>query len=288
MGRPSRPTLRQLRELYFLVGECSELGADPIAWRQRMVDGLLKLLEADVVLYTESEQVAPFGQGRFVEPRLLVDCGWPCESDRAVLLEFMQTSDLSDDGMWCVPEYIEAPGPVLGVHRRRFVDDRSWYRGAFFNEALGRSHVDHTLIAQYRIGNHLEWFTVLRGVEAPDFTRRHRQLLRLFVMEYIRLFGTRLVPVGGPSVADLAPRPRQVLACLMEGDSEKQVAIRLRITQHTVHDYVKLLHKRFAVSSRGELLAYCRKFLPLLTNANASGEEVPYITEFPGRRLDLR
>ena len=265
MGQPSRPTLRQLRNLYLLVGECCELGADPIAWRQRMVDGLIGLLEADVVLYTESEQVAAFGEPRFLVPRLLVDSGWPCQSDRAVLLDFMQNSDLSADGLWCVPEYVDAPRPVLGTHRRRFVDDRSWYRGSFFNESVAQSHLDHTLIAQYRIGRELEWFTVLRELGAPDFTRRQQALLQLFVREYIRLFGTRLAPMGGPSVADLSARLREVLLCLMEGDSEKQAAIRLGISQHTVHDHVKQLHRRFEVSSRGELLSRCRKFWPVLS-----------------------
>jgi DNA-binding NarL/FixJ family response regulator len=50
----------------------------------------------------------------------------------------------------------------------------------------------------------------------------------------------------------------------MEGDSEKQAALRLDISRNTVHDYVKQLHQRFGVSSRGELLARCRKFWPTL------------------------
>lgn len=265
MGERSRPTWRQLRQLYLLVGECCELGADPLAWRQRMTEGLLGLLDAQVVLYTETKQVAPFGEKRFLVPRLLVDCGWPCQSDRDSLLEFMRTGDPSVDGGWCVREYIHAPHPVLGAHRRRFVDERAWYRGRFFNEAVRPSHVDHTLMAQYRIGNELEWFTVIRAVGEPDFSRRQLRLLRLFVREYVRLFGTRLAPMAGPSVSDLPPRVRQVLVCLMEGDSEKQAALRLGISRHTVHDYVKQLHHRFEVSSRGELLARCRKFWPVLT-----------------------
>ena len=36
---------------------------------------------------------------------------------------------------------------------------------------------------------------------------------------------------------------------------ERQVALKLKISQHTVHVYVKQLYKRFGVSSRGELLA---------------------------------
>jgi DNA-binding CsgD family transcriptional regulator len=264
MGEPSRPTLRQLRDVYLLVGECCELGADPLAWRQRMTEGLLKLLDADVLLYTETEQVAAFGKKGFVQPRLLVDCGWPCQFDRDVLLEFMRIGDVSVEGLWCVREYVESPHPVLGVHRRRFVDDRTWYRAGFFNETVRRSHLDHTLIAQHRVGNELEWFTVLRALGEPDFNRRQRRLLRLFVREYIRLFGTRLALLDGASICDLPPRVRQVLVCLMEGDSEKQAALRLGISRHTVHDYVKRLHHRFEVASRGELLTRCRKFWPVL------------------------
>ena len=36
---------------------------------------------------------------------------------------------------------------------------------------------------------------------------------------------------------------------------EKQVAIRLELSKHTVHDYVKLIYREFEVRSRGELLA---------------------------------
>jgi len=53
----------------------------------------------------------------------------------------------------------------------------------------------------------------------------------------------------------LPPRLRQVLAGLLKGDSEQQVALRLGISAHTVHEHVKRLHRRFGVSSRGELLA---------------------------------
>ena len=52
---------------------------------------------------------------------------------------------------------------------------------------------------------------------------------------------------------------RQTLGHLLTGDSEKQIAAKLEISQHTVHVYVKQLYKRFNANSRGELLA---KFIP--------------------------
>ena len=42
---------------------------------------------------------------------------------------------------------------------------------------------------------------------------------------------------------------------LLEGDSEKQVAFKLGLSPHTVHEYVKNLYSELQVSSRGELLA---------------------------------
>jgi DNA-binding NarL/FixJ family response regulator len=54
---------------------------------------------------------------------------------------------------------------------------------------------------------------------------------------------------------DLPPRVRQVLRCLLEGDGDKQIAVRLGLTRHTVNQYTKLLFRHFGVASRTELLA---------------------------------
>src|SRR5262249_17066726 len=59
-----------------------------------------------------------------------------------------------------------------------------------------------------------------------------------------------------PSIAQLSPRLRQVLRCLLEGDSELQVARRLELSSETVHQYVKSLYRHFGVNTRAELLAY--------------------------------
>jgi DNA-binding CsgD family transcriptional regulator len=61
-----------------------------------------------------------------------------------------------------------------------------------------------------------------------------------------------------PAVAvdvPLSPRVRQTLDRLLCGDSEKQVARQLGVSQHTVHVYVKTLYRKLCVNTRGELLA---------------------------------
>jgi|GEM_PF-3052795 len=66
------------------------------------------------------------------------------------------------------------------------------------------------------------------------------------------------VPVsvaGNSPLPRLAPRLLRTLECLLAGDGEKQIAKNLKLSRHTVHDYVKGVYRRFNVNSRAELLA---------------------------------
>jgi DNA-binding CsgD family transcriptional regulator len=67
-----------------------------------------------------------------------------------------------------------------------------------------------------------------------------------------RLIGPVLEWAGTSVVAHLSPRLKQTLDGLREGDSEKQVAARLGISQPTAHEYVHRLYRHFGVSSRAE------------------------------------
>jgi DNA-binding NarL/FixJ family response regulator len=72
----------------------------------------------------------------------------------------------------------------------------------------------------------------------------------------LRLIGPVLVSADDQfSPTRLAPRVRETLSCLLEGDSEKQVAARLNLSRETVHQYVKALYRHYRVTSRPELLA---------------------------------
>ncbi|MBX9583725.1 MAG: helix-turn-helix transcriptional regulator [Gemmataceae bacterium] len=46
-----------------------------------------------------------------------------------------------------------------------------------------------------------------------------------------------------------------MLRCLLDGDTDKQVAARLGIGPHTVNQYVKAVFRHFGCTTRAELLA---------------------------------
>jgi DNA-binding NarL/FixJ family response regulator len=65
-----------------------------------------------------------------------------------------------------------------------------------------------------------------------------------------------LCPLGKHCLCgSLPPRMRQVLHRMLAGDSEKQVALALGISQHTVHEHLRKLSKRFNVGGKTELMA---------------------------------
>ena len=57
------------------------------------------------------------------------------------------------------------------------------------------------------------------------------------------------------AAARLTPRLREVLDGFLAGESEKQLARRLLLSKHTVHEYAKQIYRHLDVQTRGELLA---------------------------------
>jgi DNA-binding CsgD family transcriptional regulator len=106
---------------------------------------------------------------------------------------------------------------------------------------------------------------------APAIARQRRLIADLFrlIATHLGCEGQSAGPRQGTPAANpsLSTRMSETLQCLLAGDSEKQIASRLRLSQHTVHVYVKALYRRHSVSSRGELLA---NFIPHQTLGSPS------------------
>jgi DNA-binding NarL/FixJ family response regulator len=79
----------------------------------------------------------------------------------------------------------------------------------------------------------------------------------------------RVVAEAEPLADTLSPRLRQTLACLLDGDSEKQVAARLRLSRPTTHQYVTALYRHFGVRSRAQLLTHFLRRMGLGTARSA-------------------
>jgi DNA-binding CsgD family transcriptional regulator len=203
------------------------------------------------------------GRNGLPEATVLHDHGWSAPRHRSYWYEqfihnqgFMQCHSFQ--------KFAALPGALVTRTREQLVDDSDWYRSVEFQEKNRLLELDDLLASVLR-WNHphrLFVFTQVRPLREKKFSARERRLTHLFVDELSRYVGTALSLEVGGAFDQLPPRVRQTLDCLLEGDSEKLVAARLGLSQHTVHQYVKDLYRRLGVSSRAELLALCLKRRP--------------------------
>jgi DNA-binding CsgD family transcriptional regulator len=260
MSKSQRLRLRDLRDVYRLIGECRELGHDSRAWRTHAAAGLCDLAGAQVGIVGELHGF------RTTTPRMaaVVDHGWTGRQERRNYLEFLKQHGPANN-----PQYLPLcqlpPGGVITRSRRQLVSDAEWYRSDHFHEQRRPSRIDGSLLSLAvtpggvagTLSEQPPTFVLAANRALGDrlFEKRERLLVHWFHYELAPLIGARLATADTPSASSLSPRQRQVLECLLEGESEKQVARRLGLSQHTVHQYVKSVYRHFRVRSRGELLA---------------------------------
>lgn len=247
--------VQDVRDAYRLIGECRDLGSEPALWHVRMFAGLCQLVGASVGSGGEAFWVRP---AHPIQPLSGFEAGFDtCARERYMAY-------LRDHGPQRDPIFralADVPGRVLTRTRSAIVSDAVWYRSPDFNDYRKPAGVDHCLVSVCFVSQQgaVAAIHMARGLGERDFSPGEVRLLEFFHEELGRLIGRQLVSATEPSPDKLSPRLRQTLACLLEGDSEKQVAARLGLSPTTVHEYVTVLYRRFRVRSRGELLAHLSK-----------------------------
>jgi DNA-binding CsgD family transcriptional regulator len=124
------------------------------------------------------------------------------------------------------------------------------------NEVHLSAGVDDSIISMRRKPRRGEARVIVlkRSRDEGPFGAAERDLVDLAHGESDWLFDDVALPQT-PSDCTFSPRERETLALLMTGASERVVAIRLDLSPHTVHDYVKAIYKKLGVASRAELMA---------------------------------
>lgn len=260
----SLPSLSELRGVFRLLGECTELGADPILWREHFAVGCSTLISEHFVSLVES-RLSLTADGK-PKPTTLGDFhGGSLINERFELIqEFMKSPEKINP---MVPATISQAADSVTLLRHEVLSERSWYRSHFYQDFLRPLGLnDQVVSVELRRPDAVSAICWL-SYPNQKCTPRAARLLNLVHEELARLKLTgKLAPLGGFSLLDLSPRHREILYGIFQGDSEKQLALRLGISQHTVHDYLKRLHRRLGVRSRGELIHRCLEYWPALNH----------------------
>lgn len=250
MRKSKRLRFRDLRNIYRLIGECRDLGADLQAWYSHLLAGAGRLVGGPVAT---GGHVEGWSRGE-PRPLLVLDMGWADPRGQQLFRQWVAAGDAYSDLLYS--RMCQLRRPLLTQYRRQVVSDEEWYASPLFNEYQKLCQVDDCVYSVV----HLPQCDLTQSVSlhrAPDdrpFGEWERRVVHWLHYELAPLLGRQLATAQDPPFR-LAPRLRQTLDCLLEGDSEKQIALRLGLSRQTIHDYVKALYRHFDVSSRGELLA---------------------------------
>jgi DNA-binding CsgD family transcriptional regulator len=264
---PGYVSFEELRRLLRLAGELRDLPPGSPEQRRHALDGLAAVVGAQVGLCVECALASvddgglPRSKGALPPPkppaslRLLraVEVGWTGERERDAFSTYVREAQERslDPSLPRLARQLVREGQITRT-RAELVGDRAWYRSEHVNEFRRTGGVDSFIFTGALTGPRGEaiGITLHRAWGDRGFGERERRVVEVF--QEVSGWLHHRPP---PAPADLPPRLRDTLAALAEGLSEKQVAERLRLSPHTVHEYTKALYRRFGVQSRAELLA---------------------------------
>lgn len=253
---PPEPLLTEedTRELVGLVGETAMVPGNHVAKRKFLISGLAELVGADVWLSVISEWSLDDGPPF---PLSLIHGGLS-DNELAIVVEANNDAEHppAENAKWN-EAVLNADTTITRMRRQLIPDDRAWYRNA--NTRLYREGFldDFIFSAQplpdcpvatfSGIGLHRRW-----GRE--PFTAREARMAHIVISEvqWLHQLSVDALPETA-SVSGLTPRMRSVLRYLLDGWTQKRIAVQVGLSPHTVNGYVKDLYRHFNVHSRNEL-----------------------------------
>jgi len=138
-------------------------------------------------------------------------------------------SDIIDDEAWCVP-----PRGKRGQS----------------------SGMGHFIISLFPLDEQTCSTVIFyRRIGDSNYSQRDRAIVDLLFHRVRWLHRMEGAEAKEDELVSLTPRERQVMSLLLKGCSRKRVASDLRLSEHTVADHLKEIHRKLGVKSRAELLA---------------------------------
>ncbi len=224
-----------------------------IAARKRaFFDGLNDLIESDAWIWGVGEINAE-APNDTMAVRLL-DGGWDDSHERVEMLKLITHPSLQSMITGVINEALKK-NQCLTHSRDQLFSDEEW-AGCEAGKAWHAAGFDQFLcsICPLSDGSY-SGVRFHRRLGRPPFSARDRAVVEVLYPNVSWLHPCGETKGCRNGAAGLSPRERQVMLLLLGGDSRKQVARKLTLSEHTVADYLKVIYRKLNVSSRAELLA---------------------------------
>jgi DNA-binding CsgD family transcriptional regulator len=257
MSQSSQLSRAHVREVSQLVGECRELGDDPTKWRQHLLVEVARLAGAAVTNEYEGA-FEPF------HVTGIIDWGWEKSGlDRSFFVrQHQEEARRRGNFNPMIRAFLKAckkgRGPCLS--RRDVLPDKHWYRSSYYRDYHAPSGADALLYCVAAIPppmvDELSLLVLTRPLRDRNFIAREQAIVKELHKQVTPLIGGPLAGFHEPSPSALHPKMQLTLQYLLEkGDTDKQLARRLGLSQDTLNRHKKVIFAHFGVSSRTALQA---------------------------------
>lgn len=150
-------------------------------------------------------------------------------------------------------------GAAGSFHAFRLTDiaPAVWFESEVYRSYYRDCGRDDAIYVAFPINSDTEsCFCMFRNGRPRSFTAAERDLAA-YVLRGIKWFHRQLLLSHGLLVArtPLTPVERRVLQGLLAGQAEKAIAAELGKSQHTIHDNITAIYRKFGVGNRPALLA---------------------------------
>lgn len=225
----------------------------PVASRKRLViEALQRLIDADAWVWTTGTlNLERPGDAMAVN---LLDDGWRSADERMAILTAATNPEYTTAVFAGMSEALAA-GRMFTISRDQVMEDETWANSRVGQDWRGTG-MDHFIVSAYPLQDAgYSAIGMYRRIGKPAFSKRDRLLVHLVCQNVDWLHRDGADVPAAEKVIELSPRERQVMMLLMAGDGRKQVAQKLKLSEHTIGDYLKAIYRKFGVTSRSELLS---------------------------------
>jgi DNA-binding CsgD family transcriptional regulator len=189
-------------------------------------------------------------EGPLARAGTVININYSCEAEARYSERFLVHNDPADPAL---PDFLAARGQTITMVRR--VDDKEYFRSAHFDIVRRPFGIDHSLYCRVALPDGTDvGVGVQRSPGDPKFSDREKAIVHLLHTNAPHVYSVR-APAASSELDGLAPRLQPVLRYILQGDAEKEVAAKLKLSRHTVHRYTQVIYRQLDVHSRGELLA---------------------------------
>ena len=263
-SRPRKESAADWVQWSQIIVRAMQDSADPVGQVKLIFEAAIQHLGALAGVLTQSSVDA----SNHVTFLRLIDLGeWSSAARTARDRYAKHSANLPDPFLAAYLQHPDFGGP-MSARRQDLVSDADWYGSSHYQEFRLSAGQDACLYATIPVsfvptGEKVLWtLCLVRGTGDDQFSESDRDN----AFGYLLSVEPILAEIWRQPETDLEiqiqrlpQRLRRVLGGLQSGLSEKEIALSLSLSQHTVHTYVKELYSKFGVRSRAELLIATRE-----------------------------